>query len=373
MRVLVVVPNYPTTQSASYQFTHQRVKEYQGQFSTDVFSCNAKQNNYEYEGVRIYTIKSTNLYKLADNYDCIIFHTLNLKNAIKIRKYLQNKKVIIWFHGTDSISWKRRLDVINFRWSNLYKPILLVKTIAFPFLGWLRKRQIQKLNYMSNVSFVFVSNWHYRTSTSDLKIEYKNRSIIPNFIDTSFYSYKIKAPEDRFNILSINNYASNIYAGDIIQDIILKFSEYKEFEKFNFNIYGDGKLFDQQTKKIKRFKNVIIKQGFLNPLDIKKVHSENGVFLYPKRGDSQGVSRCEAMASGLVPIASDVEAISEFSPDSTSYLVNNDIQEFINVLLEIANNPLDYLEKSKSAPEFINEKCGFYATIAEEIKIISSV
>lgn len=374
MKVLVVVPNYPTAKSASYQFTHQRVKEYRCKFTTDVFSYSKNLNDYVYDEISVYTKKNHNLYTLIkkNNYDRIIFHTINLNTAINIRKKLKNERVIIWFHGTDSISWKRRLDSINFKLSNLYKPIVIAKTIIFPILGWLRKKLIHQLNRMPNLSFVFVSNWHYRTSSQDLQIKYKNYDIIPNYIDSSFYQYKNKTKADRLKVLSITNYANNIYAGDMIQNIIIKFSDYKEFKHFHFTLCGDGKLFNDQTKKIKHLKNITIKKGFLKPEEIKALHQKNGTFLYPKRGDSQGVSRCEAMASGLVSIASDIEAISEFSPKNTTYLVPNNINSFIEKLIYLYNNPDDYLTKSKASTSYIKKICNYDSTIAREIELIEN-
>ena len=50
------------------------------------------------------------------------------------------------------------------------------------------------------------------------------------------------------------------------------------------------------------------------------MHKKNGIFMVPTRLDSQGVSRDEAMSSGLVPITNNVAAIPEFVDDTCGML-----------------------------------------------------
>ena len=80
-------------------------------------------------------------------------------------------------------------------------------------------------------------------------------------------------------------------------------------------IIGDGPLFDDLIKPLKHFTNVKYQKTFLQHHQIAKIHKNYGIFLIPTRMDSQGVSRDEAMASGLVPITNNVAAIPEFVRD----------------------------------------------------------
>ena len=75
------------------------------------------------------------------------------------------------------------------------------------------------------------------------------------------------------------------------------------------------------------------------------------------------------MASGLVPIASDIEAISEFSPKDTSYLVNS-IDDFIKAFENIDKNPKDYLSKSINGANYIKDICSYQNTIQKEINML---
>lgn len=375
MKVLVVSPSYPNKDRVKYKFLHDRIKAYNEskKIEADVFCLDGKfENDYIYEGVEVSGGNDQRLLKKIklSNYDAFVFHFLKKENAKFILKYLYDKKTYIWFHGSDSIDWKRRLCGINILdKKDLINPLNIVKAIVLRYIYNSRKKLIIKLNNECvNNKFVFVSDWLKNTSESDYKIKYINYQIINNFIQIDFFKYNKKTKNDRFNVLSISDFSTGFYAGDMLEKIILKFSKNRYFKKFNFTIYGDGKFFDKYTKSLKKFENVKISKGFLKQEQIMEEHKKHGLFLYPKRGDSQGVSRCEAMASGLVPLASNVEAISEFSPSQTSYLPMT-IDEFIKELIFIAENPKDFLKKSEESARFIREKCNYENTIKKEIEM----
>ncbi len=370
MKVLVVVPDYPNEGKISYQFVHERVKNYLPHFDVDVFALNNNNKEYSYENVNVICGNLKKLKSIINNYDKYVFHFLNNKSAYFILRYLKNKKVFVWFHGSDSVSYKRRLDRINYSKKKLINPKFLLKVIAFIVFNKIKFFNIIMLNKKcKDITFVFVSDWNKNASEKDINIKYKNYKVIPNYVDFDKFIYKKKSLNQRLNVLSINNYSNNIYAGDMTQDIIVSFSKEKEFSKFKFLICGTGKLFNEYTKDIMNFDNVEVKNKVFTHDEIAKLQEEYGVFLYPKRGDSQGVSRCEAMASGLVSVASDVEAISEFSPSSTTYLVNS-VPEFVESLKSIYYNKNEYEQKSVNSYKFIKEKCSYENTIKKEIELL---
>lgn len=374
MKVLIIVPDYPNENCVSYKYVHERVKKYKEEIDVDVFCYNNKKSNqYLYEDVKVFAGKKKDLLTLLNNdkYDKIAFHFLNGRSALFILKYLRNKQVFVWFHGSDSLDYKRRLPRINYSKVKLINPFFMFKTIIFILANKFKIFNIKIINQKcKNLTFVFVSTWNKITSEKDLKIKYNKAAVIPNFIDINMYGFKKKSKEDRFKVLSINNFGNMIYAGDLLQRVIVEFSKEEEFKKFQFSIYGEGKCFNTFTREMRNFENVKIKKGFLKTEQIAKVHREHGIFLYPKRGDSQGVSRCEAMSSGLVPIASKVEAVEEFTPDETAYLVENSVSQFIKAFKFICNNPQDFVRKSIAAAEIVREKCSYDKTIQKEIKLL---
>lgn len=374
MKILVVVPSYPNENRVDSQFVHERVKEYikDKKIVLNVFCLNdTKEKDYIFENIKVFVGNEERLIKLIKDYDKFIFHFFNNRNGKFILNHLKNKNNLVWFHGSDSVHWKRRIssiDLIHFK--DFFNPFKLIKLAVLIKINLTRKILIKNVNKTCiNTKFVFVSNWLYNTSLKDLKIKYKNYDIIPNYINEEQFEFKQKNSKDRYKVLSINNYANGIYAGDMIRDIIIELSKEDIFQKFEFNIYGDGKQWDETSKDLMTFENVHLHRGYLSRKQIKIVHQENGIFLYPKRGDSQGVSRCEAMSSGLVSIASNVEAIPEFNPSDTSYLASN-IHEFIKYFKYVDANPEDFIAKSKRGAKFIRLKCGYKETIEKEKKLI---
>jgi len=373
MKILIVVPSYPNKNSGDFQFVHERIKEYKKFFDVEVYCYGKKKKyNYKYEGIKVNCDKKNNLYRFYKNnkFDKVIFHFLNSFNAWFVLRYLKNEKTIIWFHGSDCIHYKRRLSKLNYNPKKILNLKYFLKILIFIAFYKYRSVMIKLINKKCKKNtFVFVSQWNKETSEKDLKIKYKDAVVIPNYINFKDFPYKAKKELLRYNVLSINNYNNLIYAGDLVEQIILKFSKKIEFKDFNFTICGTGLLFDKYTEGLKKFENVKIIKQHLSRKMISKLHQKNGIFLYPKRGDSQGVSRCEAMSSGLVSIASDVEAIGEFSPAKTSYLVHT-TQDFIDALIYISKHPKEFIKKSENSAQFIRKKCSYKNTIQKEIQLI---
>jgi hypothetical protein len=83
-----------------------------------------------------------------------------------------------------------------------------------------------------------------------------------------------------------------------------------------FRMIGAWKSFDEILAPVRGLSNVYIERRFLTHADIAALHREHGIFFCPTRMDTQGVSRDEAMVSGLVPATNAVMAIPEFVDDS---------------------------------------------------------
>lgn len=93
--------------------------------------------------------------------------------------------------------------------------------------------------------------------------------------------------------------------------------------------------------------------------------------LIPTRQDAQGVSMCEAMMSGLVPVTSNNTAIPEYVPENCGYLTNN-YKELALAIKTMYFNQDEFLQKSKNAHEFIQKKCSSKVVIERELEVIKS-
>ena len=112
-------------------------------------------------------------------------------------------------------------------------------------------------------------------------------------------------------------------------------------------------MFDETLQPLEKFSNVSINRGFLSHKEISSLHKQFGIFITPTRMDSQGVSRDEAMSSGLVPITTDITAIPEFVDSESGILTPQRItrqcpKEFLNCII-IPINSLKCLEMQQKS------------------------
>ena len=377
-RYLIVTPGYPSEEKKyNNGFVHARVKNYlKAGLDIDVFSYDknpfAKRKNgvhYNWEGVQV---ERGNIGELREKlkkqkYDKILMH-FAIQSAVKcVIKAAPQTPIIIWCHGVDVISWRRRL--YNLRLKN-----------AIKFAGYMVFNTLQRLylhcvalKHKYRLTFVFVSNWLKDIAERDiwLKERLKNAFIIPNIVDENMFVYQQKKPADRLEILSIRSFASRNYANDQTVNAIRLLSKKPYFRELKFTICGDGRLWNHTVAPLRKYENVTLNRRFYSRDEIVQLHSKNGVMLMPSRQDTQGVSTCEGMSSGLVPVTSNNSAIPEYVPTSCGYLVN-DYTGLVDAIEDMYKNLEKFLEFSKRASEYIRDKCSANVVIAKEIKLIES-
>jgi len=317
---LIISANYPTYNDYyRYAFVHSRIRVYkEAGLKTDTFrfSTNCDLETYEFEDVDVVSggldILSTVL--THGQYKTIAIHALDPVQWELLSSYLDKSKIIIWLHGSEIQSWKRRMFNYSTQQEIDSAQIKGEQRDAF----W---KKIFNLRH-HNLHFVFVSKYFKDEVLDDLQVSYipENVHIIHNPIDTNLFQFIKKSPEQRKRILSIRPYASRVYANDLMVKAIVELSSRSYFNQLEFMVIGNGVLFDETVAPLKQFKNVKLLKSFLSQFEIARLHRDYGVFLCPSRMDTQGVSRDEAMASGLIPVTSRVGAISEFVPENAGFL-----------------------------------------------------
>jgi glycosyltransferase involved in cell wall biosynthesis len=135
-------------------------------------------------------------------------------------------------------------------------------------------------------------------------------------------------------------------------------------------VQGEGYLFKRLTKKIQHFGNVTLKNVFTENKDIPWIHQNFGIFLSPSRMDTQGVSMCEAMASGLVPITSPVGGIPEYCKNEVSGFLVKSANEIAKKIEYLYYNPGAFSLMSNQARVNVLETCDSKNVIAREINLI---
>ena len=161
------------------------------------------------------------------------------------------------------------------------------------------------------------------------------------------------------------------YANDLTVKAILELSKSKHFKDMEITIVGDGRLFDETLQPLEKFSNVTINRGFLSHKEISSLHKQFGVFITPTRMDSQGVSRDEAMSSGLVPITTDITAIPEFVDSESGILTPpEDYKAMSKGILELYNNPDKFIQMSRNAAKRVRKQTDSKLIIDAELKLI---
>ncbi len=369
--VLVLTNNYPTYDDLYRNgFVHSRVIAYaQRGVKVDVFRLRKDETHsyHEFSNVDVITGSQEVLHRLltSGNYKNVLVHFLDAAMWEVLQLHIDKINVTVWVHGAEIQPWYRR--EYNYENEEQRRAATLESDVRMKFWQGLLKNMPEKLK------FVFVSNYFAEEVMNDQEIRLpKNKyQIIHNPIDVELFSHVEKLPEQRKKILSIRPFASRQYANDLSVQAILSLSKNSWFKDLEFRIIGDGKLFDETLLPLRDFDNVIIERRFLKQSEISQLHKEYGIFLCPTRWDSHGVSRDEAMASGLIPITNAVAAISEFVDEKCGYAVNGeDWQGLADAISDIYHSPEKFVLMSKAASDRVRIQSSKNVIINQEIKNI---
>ena len=370
--ILVLTNHYPSP-DALYRnmFVHKRMIAYKesGQVY-DVMRMNiyAKDCFREFDGINVVEGQADTLDAILKNgeIDTICVHFLDPHMWGVLKNYLQTKRIIVWIHGSEIQPWWRRV----YNYNNQKELEQAKKESAARQEFW---KEVFSNIENSGLHFVFVSQYFAEEVFKDngISLPKDKYSIIHNCIDTKMFSYKVKDPEQRKKILSIRPYANNKYANDLTVKCIQELAKKEFFYQLQFRLIGNGELFDSTLAPLNKYKNVQIEKRFLRQEEIAQLHKEYGVFLTPTRMDAQGVSRDEAMASGLVPITNAVAAIPEFVDEKCGILAPaEDFMAMAQGLERLYNNPELFLELSENAAKRVRNQSAKEFTIDKEVKII---
>lgn len=371
MKYLLITPDYPNENDLyNCGFIHKRVQAYKNNNrEVQVFVIKKDTHRFEYrhEDVNVIVGSYSDLLKYyQDNQDQIhkiLIHFINKLIISFLKEINFAKKSIIWVHGFEALGWYRRLYDFQFK-------ISFFKYIVSNIKNMIRLHFFVK-NHQEAIHLIFVSNWMKEIMERDTISKVKNFSIIPNFIDTNFFSRSHNPSSNlRKKILLIRPFSSKKYANDIAMDAISILSKKDFFKELEFTIVGKGRLFEPLTSKFKTFKNISFINNFLNHSEIRDQHRKHGILLCPTRQDAQGVSMCEAMASGLVVMTSDNTAIPEYVSHNNTGLLSKSSQDIANNIEEVFNDKNLWDTISQNAAQSMIDKCSEDVVIRKELKVM---
>ena len=370
---LVLTKQYPSYNDLyKYGFLHSRIRGYRREgVEVDIFRLNTSSPQVydEFENFDVSSGDATLLDATLQSgqYRHVLVHLLDRNMWNVLRRYLDKIQITVWIHGAEIQAWQRR---------------------EFEF----ERMSEQEIDRQKRLSDDRMKLWNevFSTTTANLHHVFVSRhfmneiiedvgrgpneghySIIHNHIDGDIFKFVQKDKEQRKKILSIRPYSSRKYANDLSVAAILELSKRPVFQALSFYLAGEGELFDTLTAPLKDFPNVTLRNEFLTHVEIAALHKKYGIFLTPTRMDSQGVSRDEAMSSGLVPITTKVAAIPEFVDRGSGILVPpEDPKALADAIEDLYNKPQEFLRRSAGAAQRVRQQSGFSQTIAREIELI---
>lgn len=365
---LVLTNHYPSYDDLYRNgFVHSRVIAYKERdVCVDIFRLRTDEalSYHEYQDVDCITGSTEALHKLLAQgcYKSVLVHFLDAEMWQVLQHYVDRTRIVVWVHGSEVQPWHRR--DYNFTSEHERDTAKVQSEVRMRF--W---RELFA-DLPDGLRFVFVSRYFAEEVMEDVGIRLPESSyeVIHNPIDTDCFAYHPKPAEQRMRILSIRPYASRKYANDLSVGAILELSKKPYFKDLEFRMIGDGKLFDETLEPIKGFENVVIERRFLSHNEIGALHKDYGIFLCPTRMDAQGVSRDEAMSSGLVPVTNGVTAIPEFVDSSCGILAGpDDAEGMANGIAMLIEQPETFMRMSAAAAARVRQQSPVNLVASQEI------
>jgi glycosyltransferase involved in cell wall biosynthesis len=371
IRHLVLANEYPRVgKEYGNGFVHQRVKQYlDAGVAVDVVCAgySVDQDLYQYDGVRVLTGHGEEITQILkrQTYTSVSIHFLNRRIWNALEPFLADLDVHVFLHGYECSRWVRRLW--NYRTGKDLERAI--------------ERSIDLQGFWHEVlhhphqpkSYVFVSDWWRQAVNDDMRVTFPTDRVhvVHNYINSELFAYVPKDPEQRFSLLWIRSASNRNYANDIAIRVIELLAKSVHWDRCRVTIIGDGRYFPEFERRLGKFENVHIEQRWATQREIAEHHKTHGIFLVPSRLDSQGVSRDEAMSSGLVPATNRVAAIPEFVDSDSGIIGNPEEAKGLAAGIErLWENPNEFLRLSESAAKRVRVQSGRETTIEREMKIL---
>lgn len=371
IRHLVLANEYPRAgKEYGNGFVHQRVKQYlEAGVAVDVVCAgySVDQDLYHYDGVRVLTGHGEEISEVLKRqaYTSVSIHFLNNRIWNAIEPFLADLDVHVFLHGYECSRWIRR--VWNYKHGQDLERAI--------------ERSINLQNFWHEVihhphqprSYIFVSNWWRQAVLDDMRLTFPSNRVrvIHNYINSDLFDYRPKDIEQRFKLLWIRSASNRNYANDIAIRVLEHLSKTEYWDRCTVTIIGDGQYFPEFEQRLGKFKNVEIQQRYASQQEISALHKDHGIFLVPTRLDSQGVSRDEAMSSGLVPATNLVAAVPEFIDQDSGILAGpEDAKKLAEGIVDLWKNPEKFQALSKAAAMRVRQQSGYESTVEREMQIL---
>ncbi len=378
--IAVVASLYPS-EKALYGggFVHTRVAEYikKGE-KVKVFVPAREESEYEFEGVRVRRAPVQRIARFLEKCDVVMLHLVHLSSVPELDgavlyRYLLRESVptVFFVHGYEAqraiVSLKSEFSLARLRSSLglLYHDLF--------YIPKMRKIILRFLETHPAVRFVTVSNWMLEEVKHSIGIDLRPKAIvIPNGVNTRRFRFEYRW-EDRHRFLSLRPL---VLGGKYAVDLAVKTVRYLPNEVV-LDLYGKGR----DAAKIRRIIEKQALQGRLNLVEtfvpnaeLPRLFAGHGGYYAVTRMDAQGVSMCEAMASGLAVVSFRTTGIPEFVKHGETGLLAKpyDVKEAAGLIETLVTDKNLYTRLVENARRFI-ESIDISITAAKELEVVDSL
>jgi len=370
LRILVVTRSYPAPGDLyKYPFVHRRVLAYLAAgHEVSVFRPSERPGGHRFDGVVCLAGDRNALSSHAQAWrpDVVAVHGCSEAIWQVIEPLAGRHPIRAWLHGSEIPAIARfKAEHDGSEEERTAALVQLDRRCTF----W---RQFLA-NPPAKFGLVFVSENAAGQAQADMGELLTDWTVIHNPIDTELFKYRPKAANDRFNILMIRPFDSYGYGNDLAASAVSSLSGRPGFDRLSFTIIGDGPMFDETLQPIRHLPNIQIERRFLTQPEIARRHGEHGIFLVPTRIDTQGVSRDEAMASGLVPVTNTAGAVHEFvDRDCAALAPANDAEALADGLWEMVEDAALFARRSAAAADRVRRQSCSKLVIPQELGLLEA-
>jgi len=374
MRILALTRSYPAPGDLyQYPFVHRRVLGYAAAgHDVAVFKPTESSlpSQHSYEGIVCHSGAANVLRDLVDGFspDVIAAHGFSEDMHRSLKAIDYRVPTCAWLHGSEIPGFFREKALSITEPGRRSAELQAVQARCNFWNAFLQCKP-------DRFKLVFVSQSAVELAREDMgeRLRSTDFEVIPNPIDTELFRYRPKDADDRFHILMIRPFDSWTYGNDLAVSAILHLAEQRDLG-LKFTIVGDGPLFEETVRPLHHVENLQIERRFLTQSEIAEYHGRHGIFLVPTRLDTQGVSRDEAMASGLVPVTNRVSAVPEFVADDCAGLAApDDAQGIANSIKAMIAAPELFLSRSRKAANRVRSQSGSTVVIPAELELLAQM
>ncbi len=338
MKLAIITSRYPNSENPyNHMFVHVRAMYFISQgIDVGIFVPSATRETYNYQGIEVVRDNPENIINVISGYDIFNIHLLNFfpfvkSGGLSLYNFFlkQNKPIVIGIHGADVFKYPEYLFDFSLTPQGIAK-YFYKNYWNYPHI----KKFVREINEWDNSAVIFPSEWMKNYTEKHFQVNLNNPKVIPNGIDTDLFTYE-QLYKNRHKTLTIRPFEKKYGVDQAIE--IMNYLP----EEFTLDIYGKGKdkrLYEELISKFNLGHRVKIIEKFIDRKEMNKLFHQYGVFLAFSKFDSQGVSMCEAMASGLLTITNDNTALPEFVKDMETGVLGNDLEEVAERIQRLVDN-----------------------------------